>query len=264
MASRCRNDPAPAVIRQVKASVGATGVAVYLDTRSGLCYSSRLGSPGSFLARSRGAFSSVRVEVVPLATTDPQRCGMAAGGGIQGIPTPLASHAALLHRVTPPGTRCSWDGLLCKTPTLPPVIVCSSSPAAPTLFLLSATYSEMVRRQQAAARGAAPRGPDQQPQQQRARREQGQDEAAAWQAYALPDELQPGSAGRAVPTQVVGCGYGKSARLLAVWIKERRAARGPGAVPDALPQVPFLSSDCEVRAGVKRGMGTRQLRAMAC
>lgn len=54
---------------QIKASVGATGVVVYIDTRNGICYASRLGASGPFVARSKGAFSNVRVEVVPLAST---------------------------------------------------------------------------------------------------------------------------------------------------------------------------------------------------
>jgi hypothetical protein len=104
--------------------------------------------------------------------------------------------------------------------------------------LLARGRNPATAQQPAAA--AAPGGRDQS--------RGGGDEAARWRAYAsaLPDELQPGSAARPVPTRCVGCGYGKSRRLLSVWQREQRAGSSRSTLPEVLPEVPFLSSDCEV------------------
>jgi len=123
----------------------------------------------------------------------------------------------------------------------------------------SATYGEMVRQQLArststpSSSGAQhkARDKDQGVTTTAAAQQQQQPSeatAARWQAYAaaLPDELQPGSAGRPVPMRCVGCGYGKQQRLLSLWLREQRLSKAAGAVPDPLPEVPFFSADCEV------------------
>jgi len=58
---------------QVKASVGATGAAVFIDTRNSICYASRLGTGGAFMAKSKGAFNAVKMEVTALASDAPHR-----------------------------------------------------------------------------------------------------------------------------------------------------------------------------------------------
>ncbi|KAI8473736.1 MAG: hypothetical protein J3K34DRAFT_518672 [Monoraphidium minutum] len=189
----------------VKASVGAIGSAVYVDTRSGACYASRLGAPAPFVGRSKGAFSRVRVEVAPLAGREAhsstygdmvrrQAAAPAGGGGQQAGGAPRERAARGLDQSLPymaPGAQ------------------------------LAAPHQQQMRG-----------GVD--------------GDAARWQACALPDELQPGSAGTAVPTHCVGCGYGKSAKLLAVWQRGRRDAQGARAGPDVLPRLPFFTAECEV------------------
>lgn len=132
----------------------------------------------------------------------------------------------------------------------------------------SATYGEVVRQQAARASEAAAGGQQQQqlPPHKPKQGDQGrpgqlqqQPESAAalaaerWQAYALPDELQPGSAGQPVAVRCVGCGYGKQKRLLQLWVREQRGIPGV-CVPEVMPEVPFITADCEVgKAGVDAG-----------